>query len=444
MMNLVVMPLTTGVSVGSWRHPLAYEKTVMQLQPAIEMARIAERGCLDAIFYADGNGVKNMNRRDLFEALTPSDRPVWFEPLTLLSAIAMHTKNIGLVATATTTYESPYLLARKFASLDHISGGRAGWNIVTTSNPEDSLNFGYDEHVERNSRYERAEEFVQVCKGLWDSWSDDAFLEDKASGRYLDADGVRSLNHDGKYLKVRGPLNISRPPQGYPALFTAGQSDTGRDLAARQAECVFAVATTKAESKALTSDLKARAVAYGRSPDQLKVLPGVGIYAAETREEAQRFFTEVTSLIPPSIGVSYIERLLDMDLSGLDLDQKLPPIDDRELLGINSMRKAVADLARDEKWTIRQTYEFAVISSGQPTWIGSPADIADQMESWYADGACDGFVVKTPVAPFGLDRFVDLVVPELQRRGLFRKQYEAGTLRGNLGLHIPENSLFKD
>jgi len=442
MMHLFTIPIPTGASIGAWRHPSAFPKTVMELEPLLELAKTAERGLFDAIFFADGNGVRNMLKPDLFSALTPSDRPAAFEPVTLLSAIAMHTKNIGLVATAATTYEAPYALARKFSSLDHLSGGRAGWNIVTGSTPEDSLNFGMDEHMARGDRYEMAIEFVDVAKGLWNSWADDAFPEDKAAGRYLSPDRVHTLDHKGEYLSVKGPLNALRPKQGYPVLFTAGQSEPGKELAARQAEGLFAMCNGIESAKVLYEDIKSRMAKYGRDRSELKVIPGIGFFVGETDEEAQQLYNEIAALIPPKIGVEYLEKMLVIDLKGYDLDDRLPAVDPAEVLGINSMRKSIAEQAEAHGWTIRQAYEHVVLSLGQPVVIGGPKKVADMMEQWFAEKACDGFMVQCPVAPLSLRRFVDLVVPELQRRGLFRKEYEATTLRGNIGLQIPENPFF--
>ena len=267
----------------------------MNLEYVIETAKIAERGKLDMLFISDGNGVAQMDTPELFEANCLTSKPAVFEPVTLLSALAMHTKRIGLLATATTTYEEPYTLARKFASLDHLSKGRACWNIVTTSNELDSHNFGKDEHLARYDRYERAREFVQVCKGLWDSWAEDAFLQDKATGRYLDISKVRLLNHKGKHFSVRGPLNVARCPQGYPILFSAGQSDPGRELAASMADCMFAATPTKQQAIKLLNDVKDRMAKYGRAPHELRVLPGAVVYVGRTAAEADEKFEELQS-----------------------------------------------------------------------------------------------------------------------------------------------------
>jgi FMN-dependent oxidoreductase (nitrilotriacetate monooxygenase family) len=349
-----------------------------------------------------------------------------FEPVTLLSALAMHTTRIGLLATATTTYEEPYTLARKFASLDHLSQGRACWNIVTTSNELDSHNFGKDEHLARYDRYERAREFVEVCKGLWDSWAEDAFLQDKATGRYLDISKVRLLNHKGKHFSIRGPLNVARCPQGYPILFSAGQSEPGRELAAAVADCMFAATPTKPQAIKLLNDVKDRMAKYGRALHELRVLPG----AVE----------ELQSLITPTIGVHNHSHYVSMDLSKYPIDGPFPDLS--EAVGGTSRRYAIAELAKRENLTIRQTYLRMLPSFGHIVMKGDGKQIADQIEDWYKSKACDGFNIHVGMQPQGLTSFVDHVIPELQRRGLFRMEYEGRTLRETMGFPKPINPYF--
>lgn len=442
MMHLVTIPLLVGNAVGGWRHPRAWRNTVMSFDKLLHLTRTAERGLFDAVFFADGNSVRQMHRPDLFAMITPSDRPANFEPVTLLTALGARTENIGLVATASTTFEEPYLLARKFASLDILSGGRAGWNIVTTSTPEDSVNFNSAVNIEKSARYRRANEFVEVTKGLWDSWADDAFIEDQANGRYLDPSRVHTLNHDGEFLKIQGPLNIKRPIQGYPTLFTAGQSNDGRELAARHAEGLFAIARDWRSCKELADDVRARMPKYLRRPEDIKILPGVGFFVGETDEEADRLYNEVGNLIPPKMGVEYLEKQLSINLKGYDLDDRMPAIDHAEVNGINSIRQTIAEDIEANNWTVREAYKHVTLSVGQPIFKGSPTRIADRMEEWYASGACDGFFVQTPVPPFSFERFVDLVVPELQRRGLYKSEYQGRTLREHMGLAKPENPFF--
>lgn len=441
MMILMTGLLGLGGHLGGWRHPESWTDTVMNLDHAIETAQIAERGKLDLLFMADGNAVRQMDKPALFAANSPSDRPAVFEPVTLMSAVAMHTKHIGFLSTATTTYEEPYLLARKFASLDHLSKGRACWNIVTTSYPGDSLNFGRAEHMARDDRYERAREFVDVCKGLWDSWAEDAFVENKETGQYLDPSRVHVLNHKGKYFNIKGPLNVARCPQGYPVLFMAGQSEPGREFAAYTADCVFAVTDTKAGGQAFYADIKGRMAKYGRDPDTLKIVPGAGVYVGRTAAEADELYEELQALIAPALGVPYLSKLVEMDLTRFPLDGPMPDLSG-ETNAIASFRKSIADMATRDKLTIRQTYQRVLPSMGHVVFKGDAKQVADQMEHWHTSKACDGFNVMIPVMPKGLKDFVDLVVPELQRRGLFRKEYTGKTLRENMGLPIPRNPYF--
>jgi FMN-dependent oxidoreductase (nitrilotriacetate monooxygenase family) len=441
MMNLMTGLGSIGGHLGGWRHPSAWPDTSMNLAHQIETAKLAEKGKFDMLFLADGNAVRQMDKPALFEANSPSDRPANFEPVTLLTAISQHTEHIGLLATANTTYEEPYLLARKFASLDHLSGGRACWNIVTGSYPGDSVNFGRAEHVPRDERYERSEEFVEVVKGLWDSWAADAFIQDKESGRYLDASRVHTLNHVGKHLSVKGPLNIARMPQGYPVLFLAGQSEAGRELAAKHADCVFAVADEIGAAQAFYDDVKGRLDKYGRSPDSLRILPGATVYVDETEAEANDLFDELQSLISPSVGVPYLSKLVEMDLSPYDIDGPLPDLSG-DVVGISSFRKNIATMAERDNLTLRQTYERVLPSMGHVVFKGNAVQVADQIQEWFESGACDGFNLGGPVAPLGLTKIVDHLIPELQRRGLFRTEYTGSTLRENMGLATPANPYF--
>lgn len=441
MLNLMTGLLGLGNHLGGWRHKDSWSGTLMNLDHMIETAQLAERGKLDLLFMADGNAVRQMDKPALFAANSPSDRPAVFEPVTLMSALAMHTKHIGFLATATTTYEEPYLLARKFASLDHLSKGRACWNVVTTSYPGDSLNFGRAEHVARNERYERAHEFVDVCKGLWDSWAEDAFPQNKATGQYLDPSKVHTLHHKGKFFTIKGPLNVARCPQGYPVLFMAGQSEPGREFAAHTADCLFAVTNTIEDGKKFYADIKGRMDKYGRAPDTLRIMPGGSVYVGRTRDEADELFDELQSLISPTVGVPYLSKLVEKDLSGYPLDGPLPDLSE-ETVGIASFRTTIAEIAKRDNLTLRQTYERVLPSMGHVIFKGNPKDVADQIEDWYVSKACDGFNIQTPVMPRGLKDFVELVVPELQHRGLFRKEYTGKTLRENMGLPVPVNPHF--
>lgn len=441
MLNLITGLHPVGNHPAGWRHPDAWSDTVMNLEQMVHLARTAERGMFDMLFISDGNGVQQMDWPDLFEANCLTSKPAVFEPVTVLSALAMHTQMIGLLATATTTYEEPFLLARKFASLDHISSGRACWNIVTSSNALDSLNFGKDEHLARYDRYERAREFVEVCKGLWDSWAEDAFLEDQESGRYLDISRVHALNHKGKHFKVKGPLNAARPPQGYPVLFSAGQSEPGRELAAAVSDCMFCATPTKDLAQKFYEDMKSRAVRHGRRPDQLRVFPGVVIYTGASDAEAREKYEEMQALISPNVGVRHLSHYVDMDLTGYDLDDPFPQLSE-DKAGGSSRRYAIASVAHRENLTIRQTYERFLPSFGHVVMVGGAETVADQIEDWYRSKACDGFNVHVGYQPAGLEGVVDFVIPELQRRGLFKTEYNGKTLRERLGLETPDNQFF--
>jgi FMN-dependent oxidoreductase (nitrilotriacetate monooxygenase family) len=441
MMNLVAIPSVVGGHLGGWRHASSFDNSVMNLDAVIELAQIAERGKLDGIFLADGNGVRDMDRPELFAANFPSARPAGFEPTTMLSAVSMVTKHIGVVATATTTFDEPWHVARRFASLDHISKGRAGWNLVTASNAGDALNFGLDAHMARPDRYERAQEFYEVVVDLWDSWADDAFVQNKSTGQFLDPTRVRPIDHVGKHFKVKGPLNVARTPQGRPVVFMAGQSSPGMELAARYADALFGAGSTKQDCQTAYADIKGRMAKYGRAPETLRILPGISVFVGRTAAEAEELYQELQSLISPALGVHYLSKMLVHDLAGLPIDGPVPEVADEVLAG-SSLRRYIVDMMRRDKLTIRQTYERVLPSIGSPLFKGTPGQIADQMEEWVADRACDGFTILSPLAPRGLRDFVDMVVPELQRRGAFRKEYESTTLRGHLGLPTPPNRHF--
>ena len=441
MMILGANARAMGSHVGGWRHPDAWYPTVMNLENTVLCAQLAEQGKMHFVFLADGNGVRQMDKPTLFAATSPTDRPSVFEPVTLLSAISMVTKHVGLVATATTTYEEPFSLARKFASLDHLSNGRAGWNLVTTSNAEDALNFGRTEHMARDVRYQRAREFAKVVRGLWDSWADGAFIQDQATGQFLDPTKLHVLNHKGEFFSVRGPLNMARPPQGHPIIFSAGQSDAGMELTASTSDCMFATGATKEDNIATYNDIKGRMAKYGRSPDSLKILPNVVVYVGKTRDEINRHHDELQALIPPALGLDVLSKAIEMDLDGYPLDGPVPEVKGQHVGG-TSGRFAIVNMARQEGLTIRQTYERIVLGAGGCVFKGDPIDVADQMEDWYRSKACDGFVLSGPVMPRGLKDFVELVIPELQKRGVFHADYEGKTFRDNLGLTRPSNEFF--
>jgi FMN-dependent oxidoreductase (nitrilotriacetate monooxygenase family) len=433
MMHLATIPNMVGGHLGGWRHPDAFDNSVMNLQAIVEMARTAERGKFDAIFLADGNGVREMERPALFAANFPSARPAMFEPTTVLSAIAMVTSRVGLVATATSTFDEPWMVARRFSSMDHISQGRAGWNLVTASNPGDALNFSRAE-VGREDRYARAEEFYEVVTALWDSWAPDAFPQDKATGQYLDPARVAPIDHSGTYFKVKGPLSLPPTLQGRPVVFMAGQSDLGMELAAKYADALFGAGSTKDDCVRAYADIKGRMAQYGRDPDALKILPGVTIFVGPTNAEAEAVYEELQSLISPTLGVHYLSKQLTCDLTGCDIDGPVPADIPTEVVGGSSLRRYMLDMIRREGLTVRQAYERLLPAIGGPMFKGSPAAVADVMEDWWRAKACDGFTILAPVQPRGLNDVVDFLVPELQRRGVFRTDYETATLRGHLGL----------
>jgi alkanesulfonate monooxygenase len=373
------------------------------------------------------------------EALKRSHTVSSFDPLTLLPALAAVTERIGLIATASTTYNEPYHIARKFASLDHISGGRAGWNLVTTANPDAALNFGQDEHMAHGERYKRAREFYDVVTGLWDGWADDALVRDVDSGIFFDPDRVRPLNHKGEEFSVRGPLNVARPVQGWPVIVQAGASDAGRQIAAETAEMVFAAGGPLADAQAFYADVKARAAAIGRNPDHIKILPGALVVVGETLAEAREKRALLDSLVHEASAIASLSIALGTDASRFDPDGPLPEIP--ETNHSKSGRERAIAIARRENLTVRQLAQ-RLGGYGGLALVGTPATIADEMETWLHQRGCDGFNVMFPWLPGGLDDFVDQVVPELQRRGLFRREYAGTTLRDHLGLPRPENRFF--
>jgi FMN-dependent oxidoreductase (nitrilotriacetate monooxygenase family) len=363
---------------------------------------------------------------------------VKFEPMTILSALAAVTKNLGLVATSTTTFNEPYTLARQFASLDQISGGRAGWNLVTSNNEQDALNYSREAHLSHGDRYERAIEFADVVNGLWDSWDDDAVIRDKEGGVFFDPAKLHVLNHKGKHFQVRGPLNVACSPQGRPVLVQAGASGTGRDVAARLAELVFTAATTFEQAKEFYDDVRVRIPRFGRTQDQVKVMPGFYPVVAPTASEAQEKYDYLQSLIQKPVGISILESTIGVHgLDKIPLDGPVPEMADTN--GPLSRQRLLLEQARRDKLTFWELCLANAGPRGHALSIGTPSQVADEMEHWFRDGAADGFNVMPAWLPGSLRDFVDLVIPELQRRGLFRTEYEAMTLRENLGLPRPLN-----
>ncbi|HEY0291986.1 MAG TPA: LLM class flavin-dependent oxidoreductase [Hansschlegelia sp.] len=423
-----------GHHLAAWRHPEAQGDAGVNFRHYVEIARTAERAKFDAVFLAD---TVAMHEGSLDAQSRAARYVAQFEPLTLLSGIAAVTERIGLIATASTTYNEPYHVARKFASLDLISNGRAGWNLVTSATEAEALNFSRDKHLEHGKRYERAREFANVVTGLWESWEDDAFVRDKASGRFFDPEKLHVLNHVGEHFQVRGPLNAARSPQGRPVIVQAGSSGPGKQLAAETAEVVFTAQQTLDEAVSFYSDIKSLAAKAGRDPDAVKVLPGVSAFVGRTRQEAQDKFDQLQSLIHPAVGISLLSGMLGFDLSGYPVDGPVPDLPETNS---HKSRQALSlAIARREGLTIRGLYEKIAGARGHWTIIGSAADIADQLQERFEAGGADGFNVMPPHLPGGLDDFVELVVPELRRRSLFRSEYEGRTLRENLGLPYPRH-----
>jgi FMN-dependent oxidoreductase (nitrilotriacetate monooxygenase family) len=438
MMKLGVFFNTTGHHVASWRHPRAQADAGINFKHHVEMAKTAERGRFAMIFLADNPAV----REAATAAVSRSAQYIAnFEPITLLSALAAVTEKIGLVATASTTFNEPYNVARKFASLDWISSGRAGWNIVTTANHSAAKNFSMEQTIEHHARYERAKEFTKVVLGLWDSWDDDAFIRDKESGVFFNPEGLHTLNHKGEWLSVKGPLNIPRPPQGYPVLVQAGASDDGRAFAAEFAEAIFTGHVTIESAQKYYADVKSRAAKFGRDAEKVIVMPGLSPVVGRTEKEAQEKQDYLQSLVHPIVAREILSTLVGgVDLSGYDMDKPLPdnlpppPKSDGQ-----STRDEWVNLGKRENLTIRQLAMRATHGRGKSAVVGTPEQVADHMEKWWKNGAADGFNIQPPFQPGALDDFVDMVVPVLQERGVIPREYEGETLRDHLGLERPES-----
>ncbi|MDB4975242.1 MAG: putative monooxygenase [Myxococcaceae bacterium] len=424
-----------SIHTGAWRFPGAYPDANFNFKHLVRFAQKLERARFDAFFMADHLAVLNMPVAALQRSHTVSS----FEPLTLLSALAALTEHIGLIATASTTFDEPFHIARRFASLDHLSGGRAGWNIVTTANPDAALNFGYSEQMEHDERYRRAREFYDVVTGLWDSFDDHAFVRDVQSGIFFDPGKMHVLEHRGKNLTVRGPLNIARPIQGWPVIVQAGASEAGRQLAAETAEVVFAAQSTIEAGRRFYADLKGRMEKLGRDPEHMKILPGAFVVVGETVEEARDKRAQLDALVHYDSCIASLSVALGVDASRFPPDEPLPAIPPSN--AGQSARDRVVELAARENLTVRQlAARFG--GYGGLAFVGTKQTIADELEEWLVSRASDGFNIMFPYLPGGLDDFVDQVVPELQRRGLFRREYEGRTLRENLGLPRPKNRFF--
>ena len=429
-LHLNAFLMSTGHHEASWRLPESNPYANTQVEHYLNLARIAERGTFDSIFFADGPVLwGGIERR-------PSGS---LEPTVLLTAIAAATSRIGLIATASTTYNDPFNLARRFASVDHVSGGRAGWNVVTTAGPEAAKNFGLDDQPAHADRYARAAEFLEVAQKLWDSWDDDATVADKESGVWGDNAKVRPIDHVGRYFQVRGPLNLPRSPQAHPLIVQAGSSEDGKGLAARYAEAVFTAQQTLADAQEFYADLKRRTAALGRDPDQILILPGIVPVIGSTEAEALALEQELDDLIRPEYAREQLAKVLKVDPSALPLDQPLPADlpDEDEIEGAKSRYTLIVNLARRENLTVRQLIGRLGGGRGHRTFSGTPEQVADAIQDWFDNGAADGFNIMPAVLPSGLEAFVEHVVPILRSRGLFRTEYTGTTLREHYGLPRP-------
>ena len=428
-----------GYHPAAWRHPDVPADGTLRIEHYVRNAQTAERGKCDMIFFADGIGIRERDapRGSLARS---GYEIVEMEPMTLLPALAMVTQHIGLVTTASTTYNEPYHVARKFATLDLISHGRAGWNMVTSWSEAEARNFSREEHLDYDTRYDRAAEFVDVVKGLWDSWEDDAFSFDKQSGQFFDEAKMHVLDHHGRFFKVRGPLNVACMPQGHPVIVQAGASEQGRELGAATAEVIYAISGSLEGARAYYADVKGRMAKYGRAPDDLKIMPALCPVVGRTRAEAQAKYDELQALIDPLAGLGSLYSAFG-DLSAYPLDEPVPD----GALGSQELRSVSAQLVermRREKPTIRELYLRQGLTGSAR--IGTPAEVADAMQEWFEAQACDGFNITPATLPGGGEDFVDMVVPELQRRGLFRTEYEGSTLRENLGLRPVKSRYSQD
>lgn len=428
----------SGAHPGGWRYPGATPADQHDVQHYVRLAQIAERGKLHCYFSGDQQGFPYIKGKDAYAA---TDYAGKLEPTTLLSALAMVTRDIGLVGTVSTTYNEPYAVARRFASLDHLSGGRAGWNVVTSAGEAEALNFGHDRLMDHDLRYERAEEFVDVVRQLWDSWEDGAAIKDRAGARYIDTTKVHQLNHEGRFFKVAGPLNVGRPPQGHPVIVQAGGSGAGRSLAARTADLIFTAQSSLEKGQAFYADMKSRAAGFGRNPDDLFVIPSIQLVVRSTEAEAKRADEELFELIPEALAWRTLQLQLGFDLgaAGLTPNDHMP--DEIPLTnGGQWVQQQLIAMARADNLTLGQLARRATVSRASFAMAGTPERIADTLEAWFRAGAADGFSLSPNYLPGGLEEFVDQVVPILQKRGLFRTDYQGGTLRENLALARPQNT----
>lgn len=435
-MSLALHIHPTGHHVAAWRHPRSQIDAGSNAAHYLDLARMAERGKFDLIFLADSLAIRP---GDLKARGRWPQYMAYFEPLTLLSAMSAVTSRIGLVATASTSYTEPFNLARHFGSLDHLSGGRAGWNVVTTGNAASSRNFGRDEHYAHGERYDRAGEFVDVVRGLWDSWDDDAFIMDRETGLYFKPSKMHRLDHRGPNFSVEGPLNMRRPPQGHPVLFQAGTSETGKDTAARIADVVFVQQPSRDVCQAIRTDIRERMPKFGRSPDALRLMPGMAVVVGGTEAEAQARLDELQAMIHPDVGMAILSAEMGyMDLPDLDPAKPFPlSLFPTGELGLRTTVRTLRAVVERENPTVRELWQRYSNARGSHPLIGAPEQIADRLQEWFTTEAADGFIIQPAVLPGGLDDFVTTVVPELQRRGIYRQDYSGPMLRDHLGLARP-------
>jgi FMN-dependent oxidoreductase (nitrilotriacetate monooxygenase family) len=421
-----------GYHSAAWRHPDVPARAEIDIAHYIRVVKAAEAARFDLVFSADALGLREESEDR--EALKRTSRVSRLEPITMLSALAVATERIGLVATASTSYNEPFHVARKFASLDHISAGRAGWNVVGSWSDNEARNFGREQHFDYAQRYGRAKEFVDVVRQLWNGWEPDALIRNKQTGIYFDPAKLHVLGHKGKHFTVRGPLNIERPPQGWPLISQAGQSDEGQELAAATADMVFTAQQSLEGAQAYYRSVKDRMAKYGRHPDHLKILPGVLVVTGATEAEAKEKFDYLQSLVDERVGLAHLSGMLG-DLSGYPLDGPVPDISDPRKIA--SIGKLMREVAHSGDLTIRQLYLAMAPGRGHKVLVGSGEQIADTLQAWFEGYAADGFNLAPAILPEGIEDFAAHVVPVLQQRGLFRTEYEGATLRENLGVPTP-------
>ena len=431
-LHLNAFLMEAGHHEASWRLPESNPRADFDLGHWIALAKLAEEAKFDSLFLADG------------PALTGTGEfrpPGQLEPLTLLTALSQHTSRIGLIATVSSTYNEPYNLARRLASVDHVSGGRAGWNIVTSAGADEAANFGLVERPSHAARYERAHEFLTVAKALWDSWETEAVLADKESGRYADPARVHAINHVGPNFSVAGALNVERPPQGHPLLVQAGSSQDGRNFAAQHAEAIFTAHQTYERAAEFYGDIKARARAAGRDPDGVVVLPGIVPFIGSTEEEAAELARQFDELRIAEYGLTQLAWNFETDPSVFELDAPLPNfiLARPKLEGSQSRSDLIIELAVRENLTVREILSRLGGGRGHFTFVGTPDQVVDTIVSWFEGGAADGFNIMAPALPSGLETFIEHVLPILRSKGLFREDYQGATLREHYGIPVPTN-----